>query len=40
MRNELRSVAEELQRAQLKVANLEKRCISQDEEIRRIKSKL
>lgn len=40
LRNELRSVTEELQRAQLKVANLEKRSISQDEEIRRIKSKL
>ncbi len=40
MRNESRSVQEELQRAQLKVVNLEKRSISQDEEIRRIKSKL
>ena len=40
MRNELRSVTDELQRAQLKVVNLEKRSISQDEEIRRIKSKL
>ncbi|MFT5709183.1 MAG: hypothetical protein ACI9ES_003491 [Oceanospirillaceae bacterium] len=40
LRNELRSAQEELQRAQLKVANLEKRSISQDEEIRRIRSKL
>jgi len=40
MRNELRSVADELQRAQLKVVNLEKRSISQDEEVRRLKSKL
>jgi len=40
LRNEFRSIQEELQRAQLKVANLEKRCISQDEEMRRIKSKL
>ncbi|MEH6443590.1 MAG: DNA-binding protein [Oceanospirillaceae bacterium] len=40
LRNELRTAQEELQRAQLKVANLEKRSISQDEEIRRIRSKL
>jgi len=38
LRNELRASQEELQRVQLKVANLEKRCISQDEEMRRIKS--
>ncbi len=40
LRNESRNSQEELQRAQLKVANFEKRSISQDEEIRRIKSKL
>jgi hypothetical protein len=40
LRNELRAAQEELQRAQLKVVSLEKRSISQDEEIRRLKSKL
>ncbi len=40
LRGELRSNQEELQRAQLKVVNLEKRSISQDEEIRRVKSNL
>ncbi len=40
LRNELRTAQDELQRAQLKVANLEKRSISQDEEFRRLKSKI
>jgi hypothetical protein len=40
LRNELRTAQEELQRAQLKVVNLEKRSIAQDEEFRRLKSKI
>lgn len=40
LRSESRNMLDELKRAQLKVANMEKKSIAQDEEIRRLKSKL